>query len=185
MGFFYVDISGGSTENGIKTMLIEADTLAIAKALADIQFDGDSNWDDGAEVTTAAADLEGWSYRVRVGKDLVDNPLGGLPDVDVEYVGVASDTADLVGAELKDLLAAHESELCEGADYDTGSNVLTIAETTDGIGDRTIEVIITPPGAKGPLDAMRTTLVHQGSAGDALSCVLVQPTAVPSVLKEI
>jgi hypothetical protein len=187
MSFFVVDISGASRDNSVQTMIIEADSLAIAKVLAGVQFDGDSPWADGAEIVTASADFEGWSFRVRVGNSpdgyVADGP---LPVVDVEYIGVASDTADLVGAELKDLLNATDP-IITSADYNTSTNVLLIADgATDALGKRTIEVIITPPGGKGPVNAMRTTLVHQGAADtDDLSCVLVQPTKVPKVLKTI
>jgi hypothetical protein len=185
MSFFKIDIVGNSRVDEVKSMIVEADSLAIAKALAEAQFDGDSPWSSGAEIVTASSDLTGWSYKIRIGNTEAGylSAKSGAPVVEVEYVGIENDTVDDVGAAL--VTALNASSLIAGAAYNTSSNVLTIAETTDVLGDRTVEVLVTPPGGKSQMSAMTSTLVHAGLSSAALKVTLVAPTKIPKVLSEI
>jgi hypothetical protein len=74
-----------------------------------------------------------------------------------------------------------------GAAYDTGTNILIIAEGsgTDDLGDRTVSVTVTPPNCVGPLASLVSTVVDEGVSTDDLTVVLVAPTAIPAIFAEI
>ncbi len=179
--------SGGRTlKNGADALIVYAADAADAKAIAKARFTGDSNalWDD-AEVTAiaAGADLEGWRLRVVVYND--------ANSVDVTVTGAGSATIDTIGTLAAAALIAATAEYpdaakIEDAAYDTGSNVLTIAETTDSLGDKTVRVELLPPidgsygDPKTAIPSFVTTVVDGGSSGDALTATLVAST-IPAV----
>lgn len=152
-----------------------ADALAICKA----KFGGSSPamW-AGATATAiaAGADMEGWRLRIAI--------LDASPVIDVTVTGAASDTVDELGDDA--VVALNAVAAIAGAAYDSGTNVLTIAETTDGLGDLTVLAELYPPddGTYGNPDvaipSFITTVVDGGASGDALSCVLVA-SAVPTI----
>lgn len=169
--------------NGVNAMVVEADSAAIAKRLCAAQVGSDADWvaATATDLTAAfAADFTGFTYRIRIGAapDAV-----GADIVDVSYVGVASDTVDLIGAAL--VTALNATAQIAGAAYNTSTNVLTIAETTDALGDHSVNVETIPNGAGGSLSDLFSTVVHQGASGDALKVTLVAPTAIPAVLAKL
>ena len=169
--------SGMSIVDGVTRRVVEADSAAVARRVASAQDHGDSPW-AGATATEIAsgiaADLEGFTYNVRVGPAVAGNP----NSLDVTYVGVAGDTVDLIGDALAFLLIA------EGltASYNSGTNVLTVAAIADGIGDRALCVTAKLPGAADGLSDLVGNIVHGGIAGAVLSVVLTPPTAIPAIM---
>jgi hypothetical protein len=95
-------VDGVSGINGVDSMIIEADSAAVAKQVAAAQVGGDSGWDVASDTAIAAgvaSDYEGYTYRVKVSGG------AGAEDLhDVSYTGVGSDTVDLIGAALAELL---------------------------------------------------------------------------------
>lgn len=173
------DFGGVSRVGDVKKMIVEADSAAIAKAMAASRFEGDSDWASATATdlsTLAAASLVGFRYEVKVGAD----PAAPGPDVVVVNHTATAQTVDQVGTALAAALNAHA--LIAGAAYDTGTNVLTVAAIADALGDRTLSVKVYPPGHAAPVTAMVSTFVHQGIEAAVLTCVLVAPTAFPKVL---
>src|ERR1043165_5379797 len=108
MALYLLQRDGISKVDGVKAMVVEANSSTEAKALANSWVDGDGGW-SGATVTTLSAgqsaDMEGWKYRIMIGKTPAFTV--GHPDVvDVEYTAIASDTVDSIGDALVVLLNA-------------------------------------------------------------------------------
>lgn len=182
MAFYLVslpDFPGVQRKSDVKNMVVEADSSAIAKALAAAKFQGDSDWNAATTTDlagTSPADLTGWTYRLRVGGA---DP-GDAAEVDVSYVGVASDVIDDVGDALTALLA--DLDATAGSTYTGASNTLLVAEgASDALGDRTLKLEVYPPGMESPLAAMVGTVTHQGLSSADLKVVLTGPTKIPNV----
>ena len=122
----------------------------------------------------ADADFNGWTFALDV--------IGGAAPISVSVTGTATDnTIDEVAALLVTALNA-DAEIA-GASYNGTTNVLTVAETTDAIGDRTLEVTITPPGGYSGIAALVGTIVDGGASGDAITLALPADAAViPQVM---
>jgi hypothetical protein len=176
--------SGVGRRDHTKAVVVEADSSAIAKALVAARWDGDGDWSVEATATEiatgVAADMTGFVYRIRVsGED------PGDPDaVDLTYTAGAV-TVDQAGTAIAAALNLLDN--VAGAAYDTGTNILIIAEGsgTDDLGDRTVSVTVTPPNCVGPLASLVSTVVDEGVSTDDLTVVLVAPTAIPSIFAEI
>ena len=111
---------------------------------------------------------------------------GAAPNaVDVSYTGIASDTVDLIGTALA--VALNATVPIAGAAYVGGTNVLTIAQTTDNLGDRSVEIEITPPGCVAPIGGtfFYTALTHRGAVGAALSVNLTDSAAIPKLIARV
>jgi len=177
MGIFLLEQleqGGLSTQNSVKSMIIEADDSAKAISMANIQDSGDSPWTDATSTTIAAgvaSDFLGFVYRVRV---------EGTAGLDVSYTGIASDDVDDVGAALVLLLNA---TTINGSSY--SSNTLDVSSIADGLGDKTLQVTATPPSSVDSLSDLVGTVVDGGIAAAALTVDLVIPTAIPAVLKKL
>ena len=176
MGIFLLEQleqGGLSTQNSVKSMIVEADDSAKAISMANIQDSGDSPWTDATSTTIAAgvaSDFLGFVYRVRVeGTSL-----------DVSYTGIASDDVDDVGAALVLLLNA---TTINGSSY--SSNTLDVSSIADNLGDKTLQVTATPPSSVDSLSDLVGTVVDEGIAAAALTVDLVIPTAIPAVLKKL
>jgi hypothetical protein len=95
-------VNGVSGVDGVKAMIVEADSAAVAKQVAASQTGGDSGWSAASDTTIAAgvaADYEGYTYRVKVSAG------AGNPDAhDVSVTGASSATVDSIGAALQEAL---------------------------------------------------------------------------------
>lgn len=140
MALYLVEISsiGRTRFDGVKAMVVEADSATVAKALAAAQYEGDADWSTATATEIAAgvaSDYEGFTYRVKVGA-----ASAGDPDlIDVSYTGVASDTVDLIGEALENAL---RGETVEAAIADDGG-VFT-DETTEANEDTSDDMTILP-----------------------------------------
>lgn len=163
---------GKTFKNGANAVVVTAASETIAKQMAAAQFDGDGNaWtEDDAEVTAvaAAADWAGWTFRVTI-----------LSDTPKEFEVIAdatTNTMDEVGAALVTALNA-DADIA-GAAYDSTTQTLTVAETTDGLGDQLLQVEVIPPGGFSSIAGLLGTITDGGASGDALSVVLPADAAV-------
>lgn len=169
-------VSGATLVGGADTQIVFAANATAAKEIAAAQYDGDGAIWSGATVTEIVqdADFEGWTFTI----DILGGfgTLGTTP-ASVSYTGTAANnTIDEIGAQLVILLNALDG--IAGAAYNTTSQVLKIAETTDALGDQQVEVTITPPGGKSPIPSLVGTIVDGGAEADVLSVVLPADNAV-------
>lgn len=177
------DASPRQDEADMCVVFAEDETDAKAMAKAKFAADGNPSW-DAATVTelTARADLENYRLRVRVSPP----PASPGPDVvDVTYTGLAAEALDDLCDGVVVLLNA--TSLIAGAAYDNVGNVLTVAETTDGLGDHSIKVEVLPPASdfgddSAPIVGFVGVLTHEGAAGAALTAAMAADThALPEL----
>jgi hypothetical protein len=167
-------VFGKGTRDGRKELVIAADSAAIAKRVAAAQFDQDGAWSDATALEcSAASDVEGWTYRIRVSAASSANP----DVVDVSYVAKAGDDVDDVGDALVILLNA--TAPIAGAAYSTP--MLKIAETSDALGARKVCIQAFAPDAVEPVVDMIGTVVDGGATGATLTAILTIPTDIPTI----
>lgn len=169
--------SGHTLKSGADAVVVFATDATQAKQMAASKYDGDGQaWiTDGTatEVTAVAAGWIGWTFKINI--------YGPDTNESVEVTGAGADnTIDEIGALLVTALNALDD--IAGAEYNGTTNVLTVAQTTDGIGDHNIEVTITPPGGYSGIASLVGTIVDGGAAGDAITLALpADALGVPSV----
>ena len=175
MPFYLVALQVASAAHnlvgGADAMVVWAASEAQAKERASAQYDGDGGAWTAATATdlTVSDDWEGWTFTISINTTVAKT---------FTYVGTsANDTVDEIAAQLVILLNA-DADIA-GAAYNTTTQVLTVAETTDGLGNHTLTVDITPPSGKSACASLRGTLVHEGAAGDALKVTLSADALVP------
>ena len=156
--------------DGADTVVVYANSANDAAAMAQAKYTGDSDAAWAAATVTeiaAGADLEGFRLRVAV--------LDSSPVVDLTVKGAAAATVDSIAALM--VTALNGTSIIAGAAYNGTSNTLTIAETTDGLGDKQVLVEFLPPvtfagGDDAPLPDFVGAITDQGTAGSALTAVL-------------
>lgn len=158
---------GKTTLEGNNAAIVFAATSAAAVAIAKSFSAKDVNtiFDGSPTVTeiAAPADLEGWTLTVRI-------PNATTP-VSKTVTGAAAATIDSIATLM--VTALNADAQIAGAAYNAGTQVLTVAETTDGLGDKTVLVEFKPPAATYAdpqhVAGFIASKVHQGAAGNALS----------------
>jgi hypothetical protein len=150
-------LKGGMTlKGGNDSVIVWAEDATQAKSLASAAMSNDvpaAAWTAAtATALVVGTELEGWTFTI----NLVD-PVTPFTELSVSITAVSTDDIDDVGG---DLAAALVTAGIAGAAYDSGTNVLTIVETTDGRGDWAIEAYATPPSA-----AYSTSLIGFGDTG--------------------
>ena len=167
---------------GGDVLIVSAADATDALAIAGTMFSGDSSWSDAtataiADITQATANgLVGWVFTITIGT--------ATPIV-VSATGTATnDTLDEIAALL---VTALNATVIDGAAYNAGTQVLTIAAIADNIGDKAVRVTATPPVATYPgavpVAGMIGTIVDEGIAGAALTVTFQADTyVVPRVL---
>jgi hypothetical protein len=171
---FVVSLPSSATHRveGVSSMVIEADSPEAARDRAAVEFDGDSSWD-----SAEALELEDTEFYEGALFEIV---LEGL--LSVSYTAQQGDTIDDIGDALAAALNARQP--IQGAVHNSATHVLTIAETTDGLGDKTVGVRVTPAGAKRPLQAISGpvgTVTDKGLSSAALK-VEFRDSGVPRVI---
>lgn len=116
-------------EDDCDTVICWAESATQAKDLAAAASGNDAGaWTDAtATALVVGAELEGMVFRI----DLTDN-LTPFTLKSASYTAADGDVIDTVGTALA---AALVTAGVAGAAYNTGTNVLTIVETTDAMGD--------------------------------------------------
>lgn len=153
---------GGRTLfDGVRSVVVFAsdttDGLAMAKSV--VEGDGDETF-NGATVTelVIGPNLNGFTCRVR----LVDTAV----DVSVEGAGTAN--IDVMGNGLASALNALPE--IAGAGYDSGTNILTVSNVGDNLGDKTLVVEWLPPHpGLIPIPGFVLSQVHEGIAGSQIT----------------
>lgn len=109
MAFYLVELKGAcgeSRRNGIKSMVVETDSAAKARAVAAAKYDGDASaWGTSGAVTVTevaagvSSDYEGCKFRVKVGPDPTGSSHKDIVDVEVELAsGVEAASAVAINA---------------------------------------------------------------------------------------
>ena len=183
-GFYYVKVPENAKTalvEGKDSLIISAESSAeaILTAKAALHLPSDAAWVASTPVLLAHdADLVGWRAKISI----YDTVAALVESVTVTGVTVAD--FDSIGALLVTALNATSS--IAGAAYSTPN--LTIAETTDTLGDHTVVVQFLPPTTWDDLSinfpAFYGTLVHEGAGGDALTVVLNDVIA-PTMLYQL
>lgn len=169
----------GTRKGGADSAVVYAADAASARMVAATQNGGDGTglgmW-SGATVTEIAvgSEMEGWTARV-----VFTDPVTPFTVIEGDYVGTNGQTIDQFGTALAAAIEnfTGANGVIEGAAYNTGTNVLTLAETTDGIGDWSVAFYMFPPGVDtdDPANSdttMFSSLTDGGASGDALAVTL-------------
>jgi len=173
--------------NKVNTVVLWADDATTACDACEAYFDGDSDglWAAATpvEVKVATTGMVGFRLHVVIIDPAVTSPAGvNVVLHDVTITADTNDTVDNMGA---DMAAALITDGVTGAAYNSGTNVLTIAETTDGLGDdQVVAEVLFPVTWAHPDTALTgavTTIVDGGASSDALKCTLVVQ-AVPTII---
>lgn len=183
-GFFRVLVPIDARLNlveGKDTLIISAETSAeaILAAKAYLHLPSDAAWASSTPVVLAHdVDLLGWRV-----KCVIKDTNGDVVE-SVTVTAVTTDDFDDIGNDLVTALNATDS--IAGAAYSTPA--LTIAETTDTLGDHTVEFSFLPPitwdDSTIDFDEFYDTLVHEGVGGAALS-VSLNDVVAPTVLYQL
>jgi hypothetical protein len=156
---------------------VVAETTDDAKAILKSLYGDvvDAGWDNATYTEmAAAADLEAWTARAIVTK------ANGDVAADVTVTGAAAATVDTIAALL--VTALNATSAISNASYNSSTNVLTVAGTSDGIGDGHFYLAFSPPGSSVAIPGFVGSHTEGGSAGAALSAPLAADTyTVPSV----
>lgn len=182
MGFYHIVLPADARSTlveGKDAAVVVADSAADAKQIlkAYLGLPSDSAWAAATvtEITDGGVtDLAGWRARITI-KDTV-----GAVVEQVTVTGVTVADFDSIGALL--VTALNGTTSIAGAAYATPN--LTIAETTDGLGDHTVEVAFLPPTTwddpEISLAALFGTITHEGASGAALAVVMLD-AGLPAV----
>ena len=158
--------------NGADAAVVFAADAAAAKEICQSMIAGaNAAWSSDVTVTeiVADADWNGWVFTIGI--------TGGTVNATVTYTGDATtNLIDEMGAKL--VIECNAVTGIAGSAYNTTTQVLKVAETTDGIGDHAIVVSITPPGGDSSVGELVGTIVDEGSSGDLLSVILPADAAV-------
>ena len=171
MTAYVVSLPSGRTMGNKNTDVVvwaEDATMAVELAKAAYAPGNETAWDLATTTEIAAAsDFLGWTIRVQVKFAAAQTGI-----IDVIATGVASDTLDLLAAEMVTVLNGLGD--IAGAAYDNATQILTVAAIGDGLGDGTITVTVSPPGVnRGPVASYVTaTKVDGGIAAAVLTQTL-------------
>ena len=182
-GFYKVTVPVDARLNlveGKDTLIVSAESSAeaILAAKAYLHLPSDAAWAASTPVLLAhVTDLEGWRCKINIS-------LAGATVEEVTVTAASADGFDEIGDDL--VVALNLTTSIAAAAYATPA--LTIAETTDGIGDHTVTVEFLPPitwdDPTISFPTFRTSIVHEGAGGAALSCNLIDVVA-PTVLYQL
>ncbi len=150
-------LGGMTLDNDCDSVIVWAEDAAMAKSMAAAASGVDAvAWADAtATALVINTELEGWTMTVTL-KD----PVTPFDQLTASFVALNAGTIDTIGTGIAAALTALAA--IAGAAYDTATNVLTIVETTDSMGDWYITAKLTPPAA---LTGTATALALGGSAG--------------------
>lgn len=165
------EVGGQYLLGGQDSHIVFAADAAGARAAAKARFGGDNDtlWGDSnaVDVTEIAvgADLEGWKFEL----DIYDVD-AREPAVSISVTGDAADLPDDIGAAA--VTALNATDPIAGASYDTATNILTVAETTDNLGDHSVVQRWIPPWGESSFSPFEGAVTDEGAEGAALTVVL-------------
>lgn len=176
-------ISGYTLVTGADAMVVFAVDETQAREVSRTTFSSEGlAWvDDSAVVEVEAAeDWNGWVFEVSI--------LGGFGDKsnDSETVTVTGDATNNTIDEIGSLLVGELNGLTgiTGAEYDSTSNLLTIAKGggVDDLGDQFIEIEVIPPNGYSSVPSLIGAISEGGTSTDDLNVILPADDAVIPVL---
>lgn len=135
--------SGATFNNGHDSVLVWAEDVAQAKSLASAALGSDPSneaWQNADVYSLSSVggnELNGWVFTI----NLTDNQ-SPFTLISVSVTGAAGQNIDNIGTALA---AALNATVINGAAYVGASNILTIVETTDSMGDWHIDMMANPP----------------------------------------
>lgn len=167
-----------STRNGVQSAVVVAESAADAKAILKA-LHGDevvNGWDNATVTAMAAgANMVGWKLRTQI----IDTDGTVTADVTVTGAG-GDDTVDEIAA--LSVIALNALSNIASAAYNSGTQVLTVAGTGDGLGDQELNVFFYAPGSTIPVPGFVGAIVDGGASGDALTVTLAADAyTVPKV----
>lgn len=147
---------GMNLKGGNDSVIVWAEDATQAKSLASAAMSNDvpaAAWTAAtATALVVGTELEGWTFTINL-----TDPVTPFTELSVSHTATNGQVIDDVGTALATALNA---TAIDGAAYNTGTNVLTIVETTDSMGDWVIEAYATPPST-----ATSTSLIGFGDTG--------------------
>lgn len=147
---------GMNLKGGNDSVIVWAEDATQAKSLASAAMSNDvpaAAWTAAtATALVVGTELEGWTFTINL-----TDPVTPFTELSVSHTATNGQVIDDVGTALATALNA---TVIDGAAYNTGTNVLTIVETTDSMGDWVIEAYATPPST-----ATSTSLIGFGDTG--------------------
>lgn len=164
--------------NKARAAVIYADNATDAKELLEALYadDADALWANSTVTAMAAAtNMLGWGMRVKV-----TDPDTDIVIVDCSVTNTGSnDSIDELGALM--VIALNLTAPIAGAAY--SSNVLTVAETTDDLGDHVVTAeIYSTYSTNVPIPGFVGVITDEGAHGDALTvAVAADAYTIPSV----
>lgn len=189
--------AGFTRKRGANFMVVSAENVADARAIAKTQFTGaasDAAWDAATATTltditlATTGALVGWKFKIQL-----FTPANALLE-EVEVTGVAStlDIIDEIGTQLAVLLNATSS--IANASYTAATQALIVAAAADNLGDHRLVVEITPPevvradgtlqNQPDPIASLVSATADEGTAGDAVAVTFRSDAYVlPQVVK--
>lgn len=195
MGIYHVihpGIGGGATLRGGGVMIVSATDSADALSMAASKYGGDSGGWATATATlmsdvavTATGALIGWKFKIVV--------YTATPK-EFELTGAATslDTLDEIGAALAVIINL-DADIA-GAAYNSTTQALTVAETTDGLGDMAVTCVVTPPVVTGPggqandpqsIAGFVASITDEGASGAALTVTFAADTLIVPAVKYV
>lgn len=165
--------------NRARAAVVYADNATDARELLEALYSGDSDalWANStATAMAAAANMLGWGMRVIVRDNVT---LAIVADCSVTNTG-SDDTIDELGALM--VIALNATAAIAGAAY--SSNVLKVAETTDGLGDNIVEAYIYSTYSTAvPIPGFVGVITDGGASSDALTvAVCADAYTIPNVV---
>ena len=147
---------GMNLKGGNDSVIVWAEDATQAKSLASAAMSNDvpaAAWTAAtATALVVGTELEGWTFTINL-----TDPVTPFTELSVSHTATNGQVIDDVGTALATALNA---TAIDGAAYNTSTNVLTIVETTDSMGDWVIEAYATPPST-----ATSTSLIGFGDTG--------------------
>lgn len=175
------DTGGATLKNGYNVMCVFAEDGPDAIACASGQNDADSAWSSENCTATEIAvgtDLSPVTDAQNVTRNFVLDVRVAGPDTTAAFKHVCGAAETYAGAFAAMVLLLNAHADIAGAAF--GGNVLTVAETTDTLGDHTVTASFSFGDSAIP--SFLGAVTHEGAAGAALSIATNATPEVPKVI---
>lgn len=173
--------SGHTIIRGAKNAIVHAPSEAVAKRIAGYHVAGmnPAYYEDSsavAAVVQKATNWLGWTLYAKI----VDTNGAILAEASVLAAG-SNDTIDEIAAAF--VTAINATAAVSNASYNSSTNVLSVAGTSDNLGAKRLFVNMIPPGKTKAVNNVLGSITHQGSANAALTVALPADNyAIPAVV---
>ncbi len=173
-------VEGGQTRReGVRSVVVYAESTAQAKEAANALYGGDSSWANATVTAIAApANYSGWTLRLRLA---APNAPAGTYAFDVSVTGDATnDTIDELAALA---VTALNATAIDNAAYNSTTQVLTVAGAADNLGQYVLQAEFTHPDFQLPISSLIVSKTDAaGSAATAVTVTFNADAVVPPKL---